>query len=925
MSNLGTLVVRMALEMRQYRQDLGEAVSATVQQMGRAQTGTAGLTRAQRDLQQQAERTADATDETTRSLGAMNVTSGLLGRALGGLSVGALAVQFVRTADSVTVLNNQLKLATGSTEAATRAYDDLYEIAQRSRVSFTSLGSTYAQIRRSTQDTGISSARLLTVTEAIGNAMTVSGGAAAGMDAALIQLSQGFASGTLRGEELNSVMEQTPRLAQAIAAGMSISLGQLRELGAEGKLTSEAVINALESQAAVLRGEVASANLTVGQSMTVLGNASIKLVGQLDEATGASGLLARGVSALGSEVDRLSEKMQQTEQAGGGGFLQFMNGVGSALGRLTFGTASLGVNLFNSSLNLLTGGVFGFNTQLDLMPDNLRSVTEQTAIATRRVTELEAMFAAQPESPYLRIKLAEARALVLELQRAKAAMSALDGAGTGSVGSGDTALARAERAAYDARAKARDEFWAKNQTAAQKMAAEMKAAREAMGDLFSPEVEETIRKKFAAATAGGKGFSNLAPENIAKAALAQDLSSIKSQSAELISVYDDAEKVMQAMRSAGLIDESDYYASKLGFLNLHSEAQAAALEQEIARLEQEKLIGRDRIDNERQIAEARAKLKGVKTNQQVGAVVLGIQDVSAQQARTTEVDKFFADAQKRSDERNEYAVEGIRQSLMSQAQIEAESHAARLAELTIYNASRLEGEASANALIEEEKRRHASVMASIATQSDQIALNAASQATDQMYSLLKQAGMEQTALGKVAFLASKALAVAQIIMQTNVAAASALALPPIGLGPVAGLPLAGFIKTMGYASAGVTAGLAIAEASAERGYDIPEGVNPVVQTHAKEMILPRAQADVIRDMAKNSGGGGGGGGAEKSVITIVNNTSAKIGKVTERQLPNGERALILEEAVALVEARLNDPNSKTSRAMQRNFSVQRSR
>jgi hypothetical protein len=121
----------------------------------------------------------------------------------------------------------------------------------------------------------------------------------------------------------------------------------------------------------------------------------------------------------------------------------------------------------------------------------------------------------------------------------------------------------------------------------------------------------------------------------------------------------------------------------------------------------------------------------------------------------------------------------------------------------------------------------------------------------------------------------------------------------------------------------VTAGLAIAEASAERGYDIPEGVNPVVQTHAKEMILPRAQADVIRDMAKN--GGGGGGGAEKSVITIVNNTSAKIGKVTERQLPNGERALILEEAVALVEARLNDPNSKTSRAMQRNFSVQRSR
>lgn len=427
-----------------------------------------------------------------------------------------------------------------------------------------------------------------------------------------------------------------------------------------------------------------------------------------------------------------------------------------------------------------------------------------------------------------------------------------------------------------------------------------------------------INTKFA--TASAKGPANLAPENIAKAQLALDLSGIKAQSAELVSVYDDAEKVMQAMRSAGLIDESDYYASKLAFLNLNSEAQAAALEQEIERLEREKLIGKDRIDNERKVAEARAQLAKVKTNQAIGGIVLGIQEGSAQTSRTTEVDKFFAGAEKAADQRNANAVEGIRQSLMSQAQIEAEAHAARLTELTIYNASRLEGEALANGLIEEEKRRHANVMASIASQSDQMALSAASQATDQMYSLLKQAGMEQTALGKVAFLASKALAVAQIILSTNVAAAAALALPPVGLGPVAGLPLAGFIKAMGYASAGVTAGLAIAEASAEGGYDIPAGVNPVVQTHAKEMILPRAQADVIRDLAKTGGGGG-----EKSVITIVNNTSAKIGKVTERQLPNGERALILEEAVALVEARLGDPNSKTSRAMQRNFSVQRSR
>jgi len=633
--------------------------------------------------------------------------------------------------------------------------------------------------------------------------------------------------------------------------------------------------------------------------------------------SGVSQVMTSEIQGVDSYLGALVDRMNAARSSGAGMVGELSTGLGYMIARAPFDVLSASANLLNGTLNALTGGALGLNTSVSLLPESFQSAASQAAGLDARIknadaalTQLEAQFARQPESPYLRMKLAEAQALVLELQRAKAAAYALDG---------DTALLRAQRAEYDAQSKAVTDFWAKNQTGAQKMAAELKAARESMGALFSPDVEATIRQKFAP-TAGQKGPANMDPKNIAKAQLALDLSGIKTKSAELVSIYDDAQKVMQAMRSAGLIDESDYYASKLAFLNLNSEAQAAALEQEIERLEREKLIGKDRIDNERKVAEARAQLAKVKTNQAIGGIVLGIQEGSAQTSRTTEVDKFFAGAEKAADQRNANAVEGIRQSLMSQAQIEAEAHAARLTELTIYNASRLDGEALANGLIEEEKRRHANVMASIASQSDQMALSAASQATDQMYSLLKQAGMEQTALGKVAFLASKALAVAQIILSTNVAAAAALALPPVGLGPVAGLPLAGFIKAMGYASAGVTAGLAIAEASAEGGYDIPAGVNPVVQTHAKEMILPRAQADVIRDLAKTGGGGG-----EKSVITIVNNTSAKIGKVTEQRMSNGERALIIEEAVALMDARLGDPNSKTSRAMQRNFSVQRSR
>ena len=127
------------------------------------------------------------------------------------------------------------------------------------------------------------------------------------------------------------------------------------------------------------------------------------------------------------------------------------------------------------------------------------------------------------------------------------------------------------------------------------------------------------------------------------------------------------------------------------------------------------------------------------------------------------------------------------------------------------------------------------------------------------------------------------------------------------------------IRITGYASAGMVAGMAIAEASAEGGYDIPAGTNPMTQLHEREMVLPKAQADVIRGLASNGGAGG------EMKLTIVNNTSAPIGQVTEQHISATERALIIEEAVGTMASQMGDPNSKTSRAFGRNFNAPRSR
>ena len=52
----------------------------------------------------------------------------------------------------------------------------------------------------------------------------------------------------MRGEEFNSVMEQSPRLAKAMADGLGVTTGELRKMAGEGQLTSETVIKALQGQ-----------------------------------------------------------------------------------------------------------------------------------------------------------------------------------------------------------------------------------------------------------------------------------------------------------------------------------------------------------------------------------------------------------------------------------------------------------------------------------------------------------------------------------------------------------------------------------------------------------------------------------------------------------------------------------------------------
>ncbi|WP_422678209.1 tape measure protein [Bosea beijingensis] len=116
---------------------------------------------------------------------------------------------------------------TKSQGALNAVYPRAFDISQNTRTSTSGTIELYARLQKSTRGMGCSANTLLGVTETVNQTLATTPGPAGSAEAALLLLSQGMASVTLRGEELNSVMEQAPHLAQLIADGMGIPIGSL--------------------------------------------------------------------------------------------------------------------------------------------------------------------------------------------------------------------------------------------------------------------------------------------------------------------------------------------------------------------------------------------------------------------------------------------------------------------------------------------------------------------------------------------------------------------------------------------------------------------------------------------------------------------------------------------------------------------------
>lgn len=231
--------------------------------------------------------------------------------------IAGYAREILSLADQYTALQARLRLATTSQLEFNTANAALYAIAQRNGVPLAESLGLYAKLAPAMRELGGSGAQTLAISDLVGKSLRLSGAGAAQSAAAMLQFSQALGSGVLRGDEFNSLMENSPRLMQALADGMGKPLGDLRRMAEEGELTAAAVANALLSQKQKLEAEYSQLPLTVQAAWTKLGNALTREIGRLDkEAGGASGALADAIGGLADNIRALEGALVSAAQVG---------------------------------------------------------------------------------------------------------------------------------------------------------------------------------------------------------------------------------------------------------------------------------------------------------------------------------------------------------------------------------------------------------------------------------------------------------------------------------------------------------------------------------------------------------------------------------------------------------------------------------
>ena len=233
--------------------------------------------------------------------GAKFAVNALVG-AMAALGVGLGVKELAEAADSYAKLSAKIQQSTKESGNFEQAMSGVHQIALQTNSTLDNTGTLFTRLNTVAKDMGKSQQFALDMTSTVTKAIQLGGSSTQEAEAAVTQFIQAMQGGVLRGEEFNSIMEGGYGLAEALAKGLGKTTGELRKMAENGELSAERVLAALEKQKAGVDAQYAEMPLTISNALQKIATSWQILIGEMDQASGASATVAQALSTIADNL-----------------------------------------------------------------------------------------------------------------------------------------------------------------------------------------------------------------------------------------------------------------------------------------------------------------------------------------------------------------------------------------------------------------------------------------------------------------------------------------------------------------------------------------------------------------------------------------------------------------------------------------------
>ena len=321
--------------------------------------------------------------------------------ALGAVGAGGL----VKVADDVNQLKGKIKNAIPDVREFNTTFDALVSSANRSGVSLDSTAQGFVRLVQAARPLGYTNEQIIQFNETFSKMGALAGATADEVGGAMIQISQGIASGRLQGDELRTVLESMPAVGRAIAESMGIGFGELRQAAKEGKVTAVEVLNAIIGKTKEVEEQFSLLPPSVARSTQSMKNNLTLLIGTINDTFKITDTLAGGVEWLSVKIQEATSFIQSHQQTVANWANIAANTANKAynavmivvnsIRSLVSGTLSAVINLFEATANAFTLPFgkklnFGGTAALEVFKSNLDSLNGSIAAFNTNIKPFKA-------------------------------------------------------------------------------------------------------------------------------------------------------------------------------------------------------------------------------------------------------------------------------------------------------------------------------------------------------------------------------------------------------------------------------------------------------------------------------------------------------------------------------------------------------